>query len=124
MSYTSRRSIALGKRAPERTYRTFEEWQAEQLLDLRSPTERGIMIGTPVMWRHKDANVIVTDRAIVTAMSGDMLTLLVKDVRERTCDAHIREIVNNSENNRTSTFVNANQGAVGIASTEPGPSAV
>jgi hypothetical protein len=74
-------------------YRTFEDWKADQERDTRTPEERGIRVGSSVMWRHKQDRVIVTDRALVLAISGDTLTLQVKDVQERTCSVHIREIV-------------------------------
>ena len=72
---------------------TFEDWQTEQLLDARSPEERGIHIGSAVMWRHRQGNVIMTDRATVTAVMDNELTLLVKDVQAHTCHAHVHEIV-------------------------------
>jgi hypothetical protein len=88
-------SIALGNSQQQRIYKTFEDWEAEQRNDSRTPGERGIHVGSSVMWRHKQKGIIVTDRAIVLAISGDTLTLQVKDVRERTCSAHIQEIVTN-----------------------------
>jgi hypothetical protein len=95
MRNTRPKSIALSGGSPQRVYRTFEDWEAEQRSDSRSPAERGIHVGSSVMWRHKHNRLIVTDRAMVLAISGDTLTLQVKDVRERTCNAHIREIVTN-----------------------------
>jgi hypothetical protein len=91
-----RKSIALNSNAQPRIYRTFEDWQAEQQLDERTPEQRGIRVGSMVMWRHRSGNVIVTDHATVTAISHNTLTLLVKDVRARTCSADIREIVNHT----------------------------
>jgi hypothetical protein len=72
--------------------RTFEDWQAEQALDMRTPEQRGISVGSPVMWRRRNGRVIVTERATVIAISDNTLTLLVKDVQERTCDVNVREI--------------------------------
>ena len=95
-TYSRRKSIALAGNAQARVYRTFEDWQAEQQLDQRTPSERGIRVGSIVMWRHRDGQVIVTDHATVTAISHNTLTLLVKDVRARTCKADIREIVNHA----------------------------
>ena len=110
-SYPRRKSIALAGNA--RVYRTFEDWQAEQQLDQRTPAERGISVGSLVMWRHRDGNVIVTDHATVTAISQNTLTLLVKDVRARTCKVDIREIVNHALAHLT--LAEASQG-VAIAS--------
>ena len=93
-SHPQRKSIALAGDA--RVYRTFEDWQAEQQLDQRTPAQRGISVGSSVMWRHRDRHVIVTDHATVTAISHDTLTLLVKDVQSRTCEVDIREIVNHA----------------------------
>ena len=94
-SSRQRKSIALKGSPQVRTYRTFEEWQADQSLDARTPEERGIHIGSPVMWRHRHGDIILTDRATVVAVSHDELTLLVKDVQARTCHANIHEIVDN-----------------------------
>ncbi len=97
MAYTRRKSIVLNSANNERVYRTFQDWQAEQLLDVRTAAQRGIQVGSPVMWRHMHKNVIVTDRAIVVTISDDdMLTLTIKDVKERACCVHVREIVNSS----------------------------
>lgn len=101
MSYSRRKSIALNNSANQRIYRTFQDWQAEQLLDLRTPAQRGIQIGSSVMWRYMHNQVIVTDRATVVAIAGDTLTLLVKDVCDRTCTTHVREIVNNRDDRTT-----------------------
>lgn len=97
MAYSRRKSIVLNSAASQRVYRTFEDWQAEQALDLRTPNERGILIGSPVMWRHMHKKVIVTDRAIVLAIEEDTLTIRVKDVKERTCVIHVREVVNRTD---------------------------
>jgi len=75
------RSIALKGSPQVRVYRTFEEWQAEQQKDSRTPEQRGIQVGSSVMWRHRNGNVIVTDRATVTAIIASTLTLLVKDIK-------------------------------------------
>lgn len=96
MSNSRARSIALNSAQP-RTYRTFEDWQAEQQKDTRTPEERGIRVGLSVMWRHKHNGIILTDRAAVTAISGEMITLQVKDVQERICQVHVREIVSNDD---------------------------
>lgn len=95
MAYMRSKSIALGNSQQQRIYKTFEDWEAEQRNDNRTPVERGIHVGSSVMWRYKQNRIIITDRAIVTAISGNTLTLQVKDVRERTCKAHIQEIVTN-----------------------------
>ena len=91
------RSIVLNYRTIQRIYSTFSDWQARQLLDLRTPAQRGIGIGSPVMWRYMRNNVIVTDRAIVLDISGDTLTLQIKDVETRTGSADVHEIVNSTE---------------------------
>jgi hypothetical protein len=87
------KSIALNGGSQPRVYRTFEDWEAEQERDTRTPEERGIRVGSSVMWRHKQKGVIVTERATVLAISDETLTLQVKDVQDRTCRVHIREIV-------------------------------
>lgn len=92
VSNSRSKSIALNSAQP-RVYRTFEDWQAEQLRDKRTPEERGIHVGSSVMWRHKDNGIILTDRATATAISGNTITLRVKDVQERTCQADLTEIV-------------------------------
>lgn len=97
MRNTRSKSIALGGGPQPRVYRTFEDWESEQQRDTRTPEERGIRVGSSVMWRHKQDRVIVTDRALVLAISGDTLTLQVKDVQERTCSVHVREIVTNED---------------------------
>jgi hypothetical protein len=74
---------------------TFEDWQADQKADARTPEERGIHIGSPVMWRHRANRVITTERATVLAIELNTLTLQVKDVESRTCTADISEIVIN-----------------------------
>lgn len=102
MSYSSRKSIVLNGAASQRVYRTFADWQAEQLRDERTPSQRGLQVGSPVMWRHMDKNVIVTDRAIVMDISDDNLTIKVKDVNEYTCIIHVREVVNNRSDDRLS----------------------
>jgi len=89
------KSVALNGSPVLRVYRTFEDWRVQQQLDLRTPEERGICVGSLVMWRHRDDRIIVTERATVVAISNNTLTLLVKDVQARTCSADIHEIVNN-----------------------------
>jgi hypothetical protein len=88
-------SFALKGSPQMRVYRTYEDWQAEQQLNLCTPEQRGIRVGSPVMWRHRINQVIVTDRAIVSAVDNNTLTLQVKDVEMRVCTADICEIVNN-----------------------------
>jgi hypothetical protein len=90
-----RRTIGLKGTPFTREYHTFEDWQAEQSLDARTAEERGIHVGSSVMWRHRNGSVIITDRATVVAVSHDELTLLVKDVQAHTCHAHVHEIVDN-----------------------------
>src|SRR6266542_3000817 len=80
-----------------RTRRTFDDWQADQQSDSRTPAQRGIEVGAPVMWRYRNGRVIITERATVTAISGNTLTLRVKGVEERTCDVPLNEIVSNDE---------------------------
>lgn len=90
---TRNQSIVLKGSPTAQIYRTFEDWQTEQQADLRTPAQRGIQVGSTVMWRYRAEGVIVTERAIVTAIVEQMLTLLVKDVEARTCSANINEIV-------------------------------
>lgn len=78
-----------------RVYRTFEDWEADQKTDLRTAEQRGITVGAPVMWRHRNNNVIMTERAVVIAVDENKLTLQVKDVETRTCSADVNEIVTN-----------------------------
>jgi hypothetical protein len=85
------------KRAPlPPVQRSFEDWQAEQANDLRTPGQRGIGVGSPVQWRRRSGRVVVTERATVVAISDNTLTLLVKDVQARTCDVNVREIVSST----------------------------
>ncbi len=94
---TKPKSIALSNNA-QRVYRTYEDWESEQKRDTRSPEERGIKVGSSVMWRHRTSNgIIVTDRAQVTAINNERITLQVKDVRERSVEVHINEIVTADE---------------------------
>jgi hypothetical protein len=95
MSSSVRKSIALGQSASDRVFRSYADWQAEQARDERTPAERGIQVGGSVMWRHERNNVIVTDRAIVTAIDGHTLTITVKDVKDYTKKIHVREVVDN-----------------------------
>lgn len=97
MRTTRPKSIALGTGPQPRVYRTFEDWESEQRRDSRTPEERGIRVGSSVMWRHKHNNVIVTDRALVLEIDGDMIKLQVKDIKERTCKVHVREIVTSDD---------------------------
>ena len=89
------RSIALKGSPQLRVYRSFEDWESDQRADLRTPEQRGIGVGTPVMWRHRNDRVIITERAIVMAVDNDVLTLQVKDVETRICSANVNEIVSN-----------------------------
>jgi hypothetical protein len=89
------RSIALKGSPQLRVYRTFEDWEADQKSDPRTPEQRGIMVGAAVMWRHRSNKVIVTERAVVIAVDANRLTLQVKDVEARTCSADVSEIVTN-----------------------------
>ena len=91
------KSIVLNRRNFERVYTTFADWQAKQLLDLRTPAQRGIAVGSMVMWRTSTKGVITTDRAIVLDIAGDLLTLQVKGVQEYVGKADVHEIVSNSE---------------------------
>lgn len=91
------KSIVLNYRTVQRVFSTFADWQAKQQLDERTPAQRGIGIGSSVMWRYMRNNVITTDRGIVLAISGDTLTLQIKDVQDRTGSADIHEIVSNTE---------------------------
>jgi hypothetical protein len=87
------KSIALKGTPQVQVYSTFEDWQAEQQADLRTPAQRGIQVGSAVMWRYRADGVIVTERAIVSAIEDQTLTLQVKGVEVRTCSAHVNEIV-------------------------------
>ena len=87
------KSIALKGSPQMRVYRTFEDWQAEQKADVRTPEQRGIRVGSCVMWRYRTNQVIITERAIVEAIDDQTLTLQVKGVESRICSAGINEIV-------------------------------
>jgi hypothetical protein len=91
------KSIVLNYRTIQRVYSTFSEWQAKQQLDLRSPEQRGICVGSSVMWRYLRNNVIITDRATVLNIAGNRLTLQIRDVQDRVAEADVHEIVNNTE---------------------------
>lgn len=91
------KSIVLNRRNMQRVYTTFAEWQAKQELDVRTPAQRGIGVGSMVMWRTSNNGVITTDRAIVLEIVDNKLTLQVKGVPERVGTADLREIVSNSE---------------------------
>jgi hypothetical protein len=119
MAYARRKSIVLSSAASQRIYRTFEDWQADQALDLRTPAERGIQIGSPVMWRYRHEKVIVTDRAIVLEVNGDRLMVRVKDVKERTCDIHVQEVVNRTDDRLSLSLTEMNRNS--YLSTQPGP---
>ncbi len=98
MSYRSKpRSIVINSRTLDRNYGTFKEWQTKQSLDERTPEERGIRVGSAVMWRHMVNNVIVTDRGTVLEIDGNTLTLQIKDSEIRTGNANIQEIVSSTE---------------------------
>ena len=114
MSNGQRKSIALNSSAAERVYRTFEDWRAEQLRDSRNPAERGIKIGASVMRRYMRNHIIITDRATVLKIEGDMVTLRVKDAREHTCEVNVAEIVSDSEERVViPAFVNPPKGKPG-----------
>ncbi len=86
------KSIVLKSGYQPRVYRTYEDWLATQKLDKRTPDERGIRVGSPVMWRHKHNGIIISDRVTVLAISDNTLTVSVKDVKERTCKIHVDEV--------------------------------
>ena len=86
------KSIVLKRGYQPRVYRTYEDWLATQKLDTRTPSERGIHVGSPVMWRHKHNGIIISDRVTVLAITDNMLTVSVKDVKERTCKIHVDEV--------------------------------
>ncbi len=90
-----RKSIVLRGSQPPQIYRTYRDWQETQKRDTRTAHERGIQVGSPVLWRHKDKHIIVTDRALVTEISpsGKTLTLQVKGVKDSSVSVHVREIV-------------------------------
>jgi hypothetical protein len=91
------KSIVLKNGVQPRVYQTFEDWQALQARDMRTPRERGIDIGSSVMWRHRANGIIATDRATVLAVAENTLTIQVKDIETRTCDVNIHEIVSNDD---------------------------
>ena len=86
------KSIVLKSGYQPRVYRTYEDWLATQKLDTRTPNERGIHVGSPVMWRHKHNGIIISDRVTVLAITDNTLTVSVKDVKERTCKIHVDEV--------------------------------
>ncbi len=90
-----RKSIVLRGSQPPQIYRTYRDWQETQKQDTRTAHERGIQVGSPVLWRHKEKHIIVTDRALVTEISpsGKTLTLQVKGVKDSSVSVHVREIV-------------------------------
>ena len=94
------KSIVLKNGAQPRVYQTFEDWQAIQSRDMRTPKERGIDVGSSVMWRHRANGIISTDRATVLSVAENMLTIQVKDVETRVCDVNIQEIVSNNNDDR------------------------
>lgn len=98
------KSIIIKNGSGQRVYSTFADWQTKQLLDLRTPAQRGIGIGSSVMWRYMQNSIIITSRAVVLAISGDMLKLQIKDVNNRTVDVNINEIVSNTEGHTTRTL--------------------
>ncbi len=91
------KSIVLRNGTTTRVYRTFEDWQAAQDLDKRTPEQRGIKVGGPVMWRHRNDGIITTDRATVVAITANIVTIRVSDVVVRTCDVDVCEIVNSDD---------------------------
>jgi hypothetical protein len=97
MRTTRPKSIVLKSGQQPRVYRTYEDWQAEQKRDTRTPSERGIRVGSAVLWRHKQNGIILSDRVTVLAIHNNTLTVTVKDVKERTCDIDISEVVANDD---------------------------
>jgi hypothetical protein len=105
---TSRpKSIVLKSNPQNRVYRTFEDWQAEQKLDTRTPQERGIRIGSAVMWRHRHNGLILSDRVTVMDIVDNTLTVTVKDVQERVCQIDISEVVANEDDRMSVREANA-----------------
>ncbi len=100
---TRRNSIALKGTPQARVFDTFEDWQAEQQADVRTPEQRGIHVGATVLWRYRVNQVIHTERATVVAVEGLNLTLQVKDVETRTCSAQVHEIVDSAFGHRPIT---------------------
>ena len=86
------KSIVLGHASSATVFRTFEDWQADQLKDTRPPAARGINVGMPVLWRHKKGKLVLTERAIVLAIKDMTLTIEVKDVTIHTQKVHVNEI--------------------------------
>ncbi len=95
-----RKSIVLKGSQPSQptVYATFKDWQDKQARDTRTPEERGIKVGSAVLWRHKRNKIIVTDRATVQEMRGNKLILQVKDVDAKIVTVHVREIVSSEDN--------------------------
>ena len=91
------KSIVLKGGQQPRVYRTYEDWLATQKQDKRTPTERGVRVGSAVLWRHKQNTIILSDRVTVLAIDGNTLTVIVKDVKERTCQIDISEVVANED---------------------------
>ncbi len=96
MAYRSK-SISLNHRTAQSNHISFADWQAKQKSDSRTPSQRGISVGSTVMWRYMKNNIIITDRAVVTAIDGETLTLAIRDLKERTGTAHLHEIVSSGD---------------------------
>lgn len=111
MNNSRPRSIVLKGGPQPRVYRTFEDWQAEQKLDKRNPEERGIRVGSPIMWRHKHNGIIVTDRATVLAISESTLTIQVKDVREHQREIDVSEVAIEDDRQARNAAANAQANA-------------
>jgi hypothetical protein len=89
------KSIVLNGSSQPRVFKTHADWEREQAEDKRTPEQRGIRIGSVVMWRHRSGHIILTDRAVVTAITGNNLTISVKGALEVKHTVPIREIVDN-----------------------------
>ncbi len=74
------------------------------------------------MWRYRNEKVIITDRAIVLEILGDQLTIRVKDIEERTCDIHVREVVNRTDDRLSLSLHEMNRNS--FLSSQPGPGSI
>ncbi|NJM39345.1 MAG: hypothetical protein HC853_00530 [Anaerolineae bacterium] len=89
------KSIVLNHSSQTRVFKTHADWEREQAEDKRTPEQRGIRIGSVVMWRHRSGHIILTDRAAVTAINGNDLTITVKGALAVEHTVPIQEIVDN-----------------------------
>jgi hypothetical protein len=71
------------------------------------------------MWRYRHERVIVTDRAIVLEINGDHLMVRVKDIKERTCNIHVQEVVNRTDDRLSLSLTEMNRNS--YLSSQPGP---